>query len=380
MNDTPASSLLFEPARLGPLALANRLAMAPMTRSRALADGTPTPLMADYYEQRASAGLIVSEGVSISAQAQGFLNVPGIFSDAHEAGWRTITQRVHAAGSRFFMQLWHVGRIAHPDNMAGGLHPVAPSALAHDRTVVTPTGLQPAPVPTALSDEGVRAVIADYAQAARRAVAAGCDGVEIHAANGYLPGQFLHESTNLRDDAWGGTLEKRARFLVEVARACADAVGSQRVGVRLSPFSVFNGAQSADDAALHSHVLQSLAPLGLLYLHVVTAEVAGNQTVAHAEGAPRPDVVGFARALWPGGLIAAGGYDRAGAEDELARGRADVIAFGRDFIGNPDLPERLARGLPLTERRPADWYGAGAQGYTDYPRWSEAEAAVPSAP
>lgn len=363
---------LFAPARLGPLALANHIAMAPMTRSRARADGTPTALMAEYYAQRAGAGLIVTEGVSISAQAQGFLNVPGIFTDAHEAGWRGIARRVHDAGSRLVMQLWHVGRIAHPDNMAPGQHPVAPSAVAHARTVVTPSGLQPLPVPRALPEAEVRAVIADYARAARRAVDAGCDGVEIHAANGYLPGQFLHQSSNLRSDDWGGSIAGRARFLIEVARACREAVGAERVGVRLSPFSAFNGAHSADEAPLYEHLLHALAPLDLVYLHVVSAEVAGNQSVARAEGESGPDVVGFARTRWPHGLIAAGGYDRAGAERELAQGRADLIAFGRDFIANPDLPERLARGLPLAERRPTDWYGTGAQGYTDYPRWTDA--------
>lgn len=372
----PPSSLLFSPARLGPLTLANRIAMAPMTRSRATADGTPTPLMAEYYAQRASAGLIVTEGVSISAQGQGFLNVPGIFTDAHEAAWRPIVQRVHDAGSRVFMQLWHVGRIAHPDNMQAGEFPVAPSALAFDRTVVTPTGLQPPPVPRELSDEGVRAVIADYARAARRAVDAGCDGVEIHAANGYLPGQFLHQSSNLRSDGWGGSIGGRARFLVETARACCEAVGADRVGVRLSPFSVFNGASSTDDAALHDHLLRELAPLGLIYLHVVTAEVAGNQTVVREGGADRPDVVGFTRERWPHGLIAAGGFDRDSAERELAAGRADVIAFGRDFIGNPDLPERLRHGHPLVPRQPADWYGAGAEGYTDYPLWTAERAGL----
>ncbi|MDO9439727.1 MAG: alkene reductase [Beijerinckiaceae bacterium] len=367
METTTEVANLFTPIDVGPLSLKNRIAMAPMTRSRAMLDGTPTAMMADYYAQRAGAGLIVSEGVNISAEAQGFIHVPGIFTDAHTSAWRKVTERVHAQNSTFVMQLWHTGRIGHPDNMGSGLHPVAPSALAHDRTVVTPSGLQPAPVPREMTDQDILRTIDDYAQAARRAIAAGCDGVEIHAANGYLPGQFLHESTNLREDAWGGDLKRRARFLIDSARACAEAVGSHRVAVRITPFSVFNGARSADDSAVYRYLLPALGELGLLYLHVVTAEVAGNQTVVRTDGDDLRDVVGFTRALWPGILMAAGGYDRKKADEEIRSGRADIVAFGRDFIGNPDLPERLAKGHPLAERRPADWYGAAETGYTDYP-------------
>nr|WP_254227414.1 alkene reductase [Burkholderia multivorans] len=365
---------MFLPAKVGNFSLKNRIAMAPMTRSRAEKDGTPTAIMAEYYAQRAGAGLIVSEGVSISAQAQGFLNVPGIFTDAHVEGWRAVTERVHAAASTFFMQLWHVGRIGHSDNMAEGLSPVGPSAIAHDRNVVTPSGMQPAPVPRALTDEEVWATVNDYALAAKRAVAAGCDGVEIHAANGYLPGQFLHETTNLRDDSWGGSLANRARFIIEVAKACADAIGAERVGIRLSPFSAFNGATSKDDGEVYGYLIPELSMLGLFYLHVVTAEVSGNQTVAHEDGTDIPDVVGFARPLWEGTLIAAGGYDVDSANREIEAGRADIIAFGRDFIANPDLPTRLQNGYPLVERKPSDWYGSDEKGYTDYPSWSESKA------
>jgi N-ethylmaleimide reductase len=370
------NSLLFEPSQVGSLQLGNRIAMAPMTRSRALDDGTPTPLMAHYYAQRAEAGLIVSEGTNISAQGQGFLNTPGIFSAAHVAGWRRVTDQVHEKGSLFFLQLWHVGRIAHPSNMANGLAPVAPSALIHERTVVTPQGLQPVPVPRALSIEEIRQSIADYARAARLAVDAGCDGVEIHAANGYLPSQFLHASSNLRTDGYGGSIEKRARFLIEVAQACAEAIGAQKVGVRLTPFSVFNGARSPDDAPVYRHLVPALAALGLGYLHVVGAEVSGNQTVQAEEGASLPDVLGFVRPLWPHPLMAAGNYDLARAQADLDSGRADLFAFGRDFIGNPDLVARLRNRHPLVERRPADWYGPSAQGYTDYPRWSVPDSAT----
>lgn len=370
------SSPLFEPCKVAGLRLRNRIAMAPMTRSRALDDGTPTALMAQYYEQRSEAGLIVSEGTNISAQGQGFLNTPGIFNDAHVTGWRLVTDRLHAMGSLFFLQLWHVGRIAHPDNMALGLEPVAPSAIAHERTVVTPKGLQPVPVPRALSAEEIRQTVADYARSARLAVDAGCDGVEIHAANGYLPSQFLHESSNLRRDEYGGTIEKRARFVIDVAQACTKAIAAHKVGVRLTPFSVFNGAQSADDAPVYSYLIPALAKLELAYLHVVGAEVSGNQTVQPKEGVTLPDVLGFARPLWPHALMAAGSYDLARADADVRSGRADLVAFGRDFIGNPDLVSRLRDKRPLVERRPADWYGSGAEGYTDYPRWEDAAQKV----
>jgi N-ethylmaleimide reductase len=372
------SRMLFTSAALAGTRLKNRVAMAPMTRSRALDDGTPTPLMTEYYAQRAGAGMIVTEGTSVSAQGQGFLNVPGIFSEAHVAAWRDIVQAVHAQDSKLFMQLWHVGRIGHPDNMLGGLHPVAPSAIAHERTIVTRAGLKPAPVPRELTLEEIRAIVRDFGAAAQRAVAAGCDGVEIHAANGYLPSQFLHETSNLRTDAYGGSIENRARFLIEAAQACADAIGAHRVGVRLTPFSVFNGAQSPDDAPVYAYLVPALARIGLGFLHVVGAEVSGNQTVRRAEGESAPDVLGFVRPLWPRALVAAGAYDAARAEADLRAGRADVIAFGRDFIGNPDLVERMLHGHPLTERNPAEWYGPAAQGYTDYPRWTGAHATTTS--
>jgi len=368
---------LFTPFSLSGRSLANRVVMAPMTRSRATDDGTPTPLIVHYYEQRAEAGLIVSEGTNISAQGQGFLNTPGIFTEDHVQGWRQVTAAVHAKGGAFFMQLWHVGRIAHPDNMQAGLHPVAPSALAHERTVVTRSGQTPVPVPHALSLEGVRQVIADYAEAARKAVAAGCDGVEIHAANGYLPSQFLHATSNLRTDAYGGSIGNRIRFLVEVAEACAGAVGADRVGVRLTPFSAFNGATSpSDEAELYAQLLPVLANLNLVYLHAVGTEVSGNVTVAEAERQKLPDVLDFVRPRWPHALMAAGNFDLGRAQAVLRDGKADLVAFGRDFIANPDLVTRLREGHPLASRNPAEWYGPAAEGYTDYPRWDQMAAAA----
>lgn len=367
---TTDTGSLFAPCEVAGKRLSNRIAMAPMTRSRARDDGTPTALMATYYAQRAEAGLIVSEGTNISAQGQGFLNTPGIFTAEHVAGWRQVTDAVHARGSLIFMQLWHVGRIGHPDNMGPGLHPVAPSALVHARTVVTRHGQQPVPVPVVLTLDEVRQVIADYASAARLAIDAGCDGIEIHAANGYLPSQFLHASSNHRTDEYGGSIANRIRFLLEAIQACTAAVGAERVAVRLTPFSAFNGATSPDEAELYSQLLPALANLRLAYLHAVRAEVSGNVTVAESERHKVADVLAFVRPRWPHTLMAAGNYTADGAAAAVRNGQADLVAFGRDFIANPDLVTRFRMGHPLAPRNPQEWYGSGAEGYSDYPRWA----------
>jgi len=367
---------LFAPCEVAGRRLANRIVMAPMTRSRARDDGTPTALMATYYAQRAEAGMVVSEGTNISAQGQGFLNTPGIFIAEHVAGWRMVTDAVHAQGSVIFLQLWHVGRIGHPDNMGPGLHPVAPSALVHARTVVTRHGQQPVPVPVVLTPDEVRQVIADYASAARRAIDAGCDGIEIHAANGYLPSQFLHASSNHRTDEYGGSIANRIRFLLEATQACTAAVGAERVAVRLTPFSAFNGATSPDEAELYAELLPALAKLRLAYLHAVRAEVSGNVTVAESERHKVADVLAFVRPRWPHTLMAAGNYTADGAAAAVRNGQADLVAFGRDFIANPDLVTRFRMGHPLAPRNPQEWYGSGAEGYSDYPRWA-LEASAP---
>jgi N-ethylmaleimide reductase len=345
---------LFDPYDFQGHRFANRVVMAPMTRSRAADDGTPTSMMVDYYAQRAEAGAIVSEGTNVSPQGQGFLNTPGIFTPAHIEAWRHVTAAVHARGSAFFLQLWHVGRIGHPDNMQRGLHPVAPSALVHARTIVTRSGAQPTMVPRAMSLDEVQQTVADYATAARNAIQAGCDGVEIHAANGYLPSQFLHATSNHRTDRYGGSIANRIRFLVETAQACATAIGADRVGVRVTPFSAFNGATSPDDeAALYDELIAALARLELGYLHAVSAEVSGNVTVEEAERHKVADVLGFVRPRWRRTLIAAGNFDLARAQAAVRDGRADLVAFGRDFIANPDLVTRLRHGHPLAARNPA---------------------------
>lgn len=363
------TSSLFQPCTIPGHKLKNRFAMAPMTRARATADGTPTDIMTTYYEQRSEAGLIISEGTNITPQGQGFPNTPGIFRDSHVEGWKKVTDRVHVAGSCFFLQLWHVGRIGHPDSMGPGLQPLAPSAIAFERDVMTATGLKPAPQPRAMEQEEIDATVADYAKAAERALEAGCDGVEIHAANGYLPGQFLHQSSNKRTDKYGGSIENRVRFVTEVAQACADAVGAGKVGIRLTPFSGFNGAFSDDEPALYRHLLQCLANIGLLYVHVVGAEIAGNRTRDAEECTDIPNVAEFTRPLWPNTLIVGGDYTRQKAQAALDETGVDLVAFGRDFIGNPDLVTRLREGHPLTPRTPEAWYGSGAEGYTDFPRF-----------
>ncbi|KPQ05411.1 MAG: N-ethylmaleimide reductase [Rhodobacteraceae bacterium HLUCCA12] len=362
---------LFSPYDMQGMTLKNRVVMAPMTRSRATPDGVPKPIVATYYGQRAGAGLIIAEGTNISPQGQGFPNTPGIFADTHVAAWRNVVEGVHAADSRFFLQLWHVGRIAHPDSMQPGCHPLAPSAVAFERDVMTPSGLQPAPTPRAMTVDDIAQTIEDYANAARRALEAGCDGVEIHAANGYLPAQFLHETSNFRADAYGGSLHNRMRFVIEVVEACVAAIGAERVGIRFTPFGGFNGCSSADEGALYRALLGDLSRFALAYVHIVGANIAGNKTKQGADAANIPDVAALIRPLWPHTLIVGGDYDAGRAEAVLDDPGADLVAFGRDFIANPDLVERMAKGLSLAARDPDSWYGDGAAGYIDFPPYGE---------
>jgi N-ethylmaleimide reductase len=358
-----ARSDLFEPVQLGPYRLANRIVMAPLTRSRASEDGVPRPLMAEYYAQRASAGLIIAEGTNISPQARGYALTPGLFSPGQIEGWRAVTQAVHAQGGRIFPQLWHVGRVSHPSLQPGGVLPVAPSALCPQATSYTGRGFEPCLTPRALAADEIPEIIEHYRQAARNALAAGFDGVEIHAANGYLIEQFLRDSTNQRTDAYGGTPDKRARFLLEVAEAVAGVWGAERVGVRLSPLSPVNGAGlDSDPAATYGHVVRCLNRIGLAYIHVIEGVTQG----------PREVPGGFdlqtLRRSFSGSYIANNGYDLTLALDTRRRGRADLISFGRLFIANPDLVERFRRGAPLNEPDRATFFGGGAAGYTDYPR------------
>lgn len=352
---------LFRPLTLGALTLPNRVLMAPLTRNRAEPDGTPHDLAATYYRQRASAGLIITEATQISAMGVGYVNTPGIYTDRHVAGWRRVTDAVHAAGGQIVLQLWHVGRISHtsllPDNQA----PIAPSAIRANAQTFAAAGFVDCSEPRALAADELPRIIEEYRQATRRAREAGFDGVEVHSANGYLLDQFLHENSNQRTDDYGGSPGNRARFTLEAVRAAVETWAADRVGVRLSPTGTFSDMDPTGVEPTFEAVIDGLNPLGLAYLHVV-------------EQFPGSTVSGESQALldrlhrrWSGPYIANGDFDGANGADWIARGRADAIAYGRPFLANPDLPERLRQSAPLNEPDPATFYGGDARGYTDYP-------------
>lgn len=352
-------STLFEPYQLGPYRLSNRLVMAPMTRNRAAADGVPGELAATYYAQRASAGLIVTEGIQPSAVGQGYPGTPGLHTDAQQAGWSGVAAGVHARGGVIFAQLMHAGRISHPDLI--GSQPVAPSAVRPAGEVFTPSGLQPFQTPRALGAAELPGVVAEFVAAARRAVAAGLDGVELHAANGYLLQQFLADNTNQRSDNYGGSASARARFVLEVSAAVAAAIGPERVGIRISPGGEFNDIAETTTAATYRALLDGLRPLSLAYLHLV-ADPAGELAASLRPEFPQPVIIntGFA-----------GRSDRATAETVLAAGQGDLFSIGRAFLANPDLVERLRRGAPLNDPDEATFYQGGRRGYVDYPALAE---------
>lgn len=359
-----ATDLLFSPLRVGALELPSRIVMAPMTRARSGPHGVPLALSATYYAQRASAGLIVAEATQISDEGQGYMRTPGIHTPQQMAAWRVVTDAVHAAGGRIVLQLWHVGRVSHPENREPGTRSVGPSAIAAQVKIFTPTGMHPAPVPHALTRDEIAAVVRDYAQAACNAMEAGFDGVEIHAGNGYLVDQFLHANTNLRTDAYGGDAQGRSRFLWEVCEAVMAAVGADRTGVRLSPFGVFNGVSDPDPAGLFGAAIGGLDRLGPAYLHVINLEVSGDRSTKTAGDV---DVARFSREHFSGKLMVAGGYELATAEEALRSGAADLIGFGRPYISNPDLAARLRHGMPLAAPERATFYTDGPKGYIDYP-------------
>ena len=358
-----ASPALLQPFRLGDLALPNRVVMAPLTRGRAGQERIPNALLATYYVQRATAGLIIAEATTISEQANGWLESPGIYTDAMEAGWKTVTSAVHAAGGRIFLQLWHMGRASHSD-FHGGRPPVSASAvpIAGDG-IHTPLGKKPYETPRPLETWEIAGVVADYRRAAARARSAGFDGVEIHSANGYLIDQFLQSKTNLRTDDYGGSIEKRSRLLREVVEAVAAEWPAGRVGVRISPNGVFNDMGSPNFREQFSYVASMLDRHGLAYLHVVDGLAFG----FHKLGEPMT-LVEF-RKVFHGPLVANCGYSQESAERTIAEGLADLVAFGRPYITNPDLVERFRHGWPLAAPADmADWYApTGAKGYTDFP-------------
>jgi N-ethylmaleimide reductase len=359
-DTTETHPTLLSPFRMGPYTLKNRMVMAPMTRNRAGEGNVPTPLVATYYRQRASAGLIVTEGSQVSPQGVGYPGTPGIHTDAQVAGWRRVTDAVHAAGGRIFLQLWHVGRVSDPSLQPGGAQPVAPSALAAEGLFRTPTGTQPFATPRALELAEIPGLIAQFEAGARSALAAGFDGVEIHGANGYLLDQFLRDGSNRRTDEYGGPVEQRARFLLEVAEAVVRVWGADRVGVRLSPLSAFNSMSDKDPRQTFGYAAAALGRSGLAYLHAVLPGSDDPTSEAHA-------MARHLRERFGGTFLLNGGYTQETGDAAVASGLADLISFGTLFLANPDLPERFAERAALNAPDRQTFYGGGEHGYTDYP-------------
>jgi N-ethylmaleimide reductase len=352
---------LFEPFKLGPITLPNRMAMAPLTRNRAVPPGmVPSPLAVDYYGQRASAGLLITEASQVSQQGQGYQDTPGIYSKEQVAGWRKVTDRVHEEGGRIFIQLWHVGRVSHTSLQPNGGAPVAPSSVrAKGKTFVGGTFTEISE-PRALELPEIAGIIDSFKRAAANAREAGFDGVEIHGANGYLLDQFAKDGANKRTDGYGGSIENRARLMLEVAKAVATEAGAERTGIRISPVTPANDISDSDPQPLFDHIVDGLNALKLVYLHVVEGATGGPRDIA-------PFDYASLRKRFGGAYMANNGYDFALASKVLADGAADLIAFGKPFISNPDLVERLKAGAPLNEWDKATFYGGGAKGYTDYP-------------
>jgi N-ethylmaleimide reductase len=363
-----STSKLLEPFKLGPITLPNRFAMAPLTRNRALEGLVPNPLAVEYYGQRASAGLLITEATQVSQQGQGYQDTPGIYSKEQIAGWRKVTDRVHARGGHIFLQLWHVGRISHVSLQPNGGAPVAPSAiLAKTKTFVNGT-FADVSEPRALELSEIPGIIDSFRKGAANAIAAGFDGVEVHGANGYLLDQFARDGTNKRTDAYGGSIENRAKLMIEVTKAVTSEVGAERTGIRISPVTPSNDVSDSHPQPLFDHIVNGLDALRLIYIHVIEGATGGPRDIA-------PFDYTSLRKRFRGAYMANNGYDFELANKALAAGGADLIAFGKPFISNPDLVERLRRGAPLNEWDKATFYGGGAKGYTDYPALEAAQAA-----
>lgn len=352
-----ALSSLWQPFTLGRVELPHRLALAPMTRNRANPDGTPGDLAATYYGQRASLGLVITEGVQPSADGQGYPNTPGIYTPEHIAGWANVADAVHAESGALFIQLMHAGRVSHPDNTPHHRAPVAPSAISADQDIMTPTGQQKTPTPRELSSQDIHGVIAEFRHAAASAIAAGADGVEIHGANGYLLHQFLSPNANHRTDSYGGSVENRSRFVIEIAQAIVDEIGADRVGIRLSPAMPLAGINEGDTESVRTqyrHLVGELAQLNLAYLHM------------HHVG--DDELLRSLREVWPTAmLVLRYGRTREQIAEDINSGLADIAPLGRFALANPDIVERLRTDAPLNELDPATLYGGGEAGYIDYP-------------
>jgi N-ethylmaleimide reductase len=364
-----SASKLFEPYKLGSVTLSNRTVMAPLTRNRAVAGLVPNPLAIEYYSQRASAGLLNTEASQVSQQGQGYQDTPGIYSKEQIAGWRKVTDAVHAHGGHIYLQLWHVGRISHTDLQPGHGAPVAPSAIRASGKTFVGGAFVDVSEPRALELSEIPGIVDSFRQGAANAIAAGFDGVEIHGANGYLLDQFAKDGTNTRTDAYGGSIENRARLMLEVAKAVVAEIGAERTGIRLSPVTPANDISDSNPQPLFDYIVEHLSALKLVYIHVIEG----------ATGGPRDNIAFDYKSLrnrFKGTYIANNGYTLELANKALAANEADLIAFGKPFIANPDLVERLKTGAPLNEQDKSTFYGGGAKGYTDYPTLAHSSQAA----
>ncbi|MDB5344796.1 MAG: 12-oxophytodienoate reductase [Schlesneria sp.] len=373
---TLAAPALFSSVQVGPFSLSHRVVMAPLTRLRSEQPGDiPGDLMAEHYGQRASqGGLIISEATTISVTGRGYLGAPGIYSDQQVAGWKKVTNAVHAKGGRIFLQLWHVGRQSHVD-MTGGVAPIAPSAVPYEGVAYTANGWVPVSPARELKIEEIPGIIEDYRQAAVRAKQAGFDGVELHGANGYLLDQFLQDGSNKRTDAYGGPVENRARFLLEATAAIVSVWGGDRVGVRLAPSGQWAQMGDSNPEATFGYVADQLNQFGLAYLHIIEPRIVGSEV---SEEGLQPVASAQLRKIFHGKIIAAGGFEPADAEAIVERGVADLVAFGRHFIANPDLPKRIKHGLPLNAYDRETFYGGDRRGYNDYPFYQDSVVLTPT--
>ena len=362
-----AATDLFDPVQLGPYTLSNRIVMAPLTRSRANDEGVPGELQATYYAQRASAGLIVSEATNISAQGKGYIRTPGIWTKEQVEGWKLTTKAVHDKGGKIFLQLWHVGRVSHPDLQPGGALPVAPSAVrAENQQAYTYEGFKPLVTPRALETDEIPGIVKDYAHAAECAKEAGFDGVEIHSANGYLLQQFLSDKTNKRTDRYGGSIENRTRIVVEVVDAVTKVWDAKKVGIRLSPLTKFADIGDSNPEPVYMSLIEQINPYGLAYIHVIEGDTQGERNPA---GGFDPQKL---RHAFNGLYLANNNYTLELALEARAKNLADLVCFGRPFISNPDLVERLRTGAPLTPADTNTFYAGDEKGYIDYPTMDRA--------
>lgn len=365
MSESPN---LFSPMTIGAMELPNRIALAPMTRSRAMVDNIPAASTPLYYSQRADAGLLISEATQISPQGIGYMNTPGIYTPEQIEAWRAVTDAVHANGGRIYLQLWHVGRVSHP-YFHGGELPVAPSAINPNGRAYLPSGFEPTVTPRALELSEIPGIIEDYHQGAKNALAAGFDGVELHGANGYLPDQFLQDVSNHRTDEYGGSIENRSRFLLEITERLIEVWGRERVGVRLSPWGKNSGMGDSNPVALFTYVAKELGRLGVGYIHIL--ENAPGHPLA-----PATSILPAVRDVFHGAVIVNSGYDRASGDEVIRSGNADMVSFGVPFLANPDLVERLRRNAPLNAPDMSTFFAGGDKGYIDYPTLEEIETAA----